>query len=248
MTAKVVQRDYSLSGPENRRAVERGLATAKWYHLADPAQAAEGVDAAQGRAGDPRHADMVRRARPVRRAWHLFLGHLVGGAGLCRLWRALWFGGQLPLARMQSRHGLQDPLDERCRVSDRFLLRAARAGTLEMEPCASPYGYHHRRARPRNRRAAADEPVPCRHRLHQCETWQQRAARDPASLLRPARCRRRGLHSGVRALQGLPNGADLRPDLCHGHRLVDLLPEFRCRWCSWACRPSTARGFTMPAA
>ncbi len=31
MTAPVVQRDNSLSGPENRRAVERGLATAKWY-------------------------------------------------------------------------------------------------------------------------------------------------------------------------------------------------------------------------
>jgi fatty acid desaturase len=31
MTAAIAQRDYSLSGPENRRAVERGLATAKWY-------------------------------------------------------------------------------------------------------------------------------------------------------------------------------------------------------------------------
>lgn len=31
MTAPVAQRDYSLSGPENRRAVERGLATANWY-------------------------------------------------------------------------------------------------------------------------------------------------------------------------------------------------------------------------
>jgi fatty acid desaturase len=31
VTGQVTQRDYSLSGPENRRAVEQGLATAKWY-------------------------------------------------------------------------------------------------------------------------------------------------------------------------------------------------------------------------
>ena len=48
--------DYSLTGERGRRAVANGLAHvsgAKWYVVTDPAQAAEGADAALGRAGDP---------------------------------------------------------------------------------------------------------------------------------------------------------------------------------------------------
>ena len=43
---------YSLAGPENRAAVDAGLANGAWYRIADPAQADEGADAA------------LRRARP----------------------------------------------------------------------------------------------------------------------------------------------------------------------------------------
>ena len=47
-------RDYSLVGLDTPRAIGSGLATAEWYHT-DPAQAAQGADAALRRAGDPRH-------------------------------------------------------------------------------------------------------------------------------------------------------------------------------------------------
>ena len=53
---------YSLAGPENRAAVDAGLARRRVVPIADPAQADEGADAALRRPGDPRHRDLARPA------------------------------------------------------------------------------------------------------------------------------------------------------------------------------------------
>ena len=144
--------------PDRRRGPAGGGTRAGGRRLVphpDPAQAAEGADAAQGRPGDPRHPDLVRRLRRHRRAWLALLGHLVGGALLLRLWRALRLVLGFALARMRPRHRLQDALDERRRLPDRLLHGAARADGLALEPYPPPHRHHHRRPRPRDRRAAA---------------------------------------------------------------------------------------------
>ena len=181
--------------------------------LPDPAQAAEGADAAEGRAGDPRHDHLVRRLRRDRRARLPRLGHLVGSPLLHRLWRPLRLILRFPLARMRPRHRLQDALDERRHLPDRLLHGAARADALALEPYAPPHRHDHRRPRSRDRRAA-----PAGHRRHPHEPShpEERPEGDQTrlhALLRKAASGGEGVHSRVRVSEGLPHRPHLGGDL-----------------------------------
>ena len=121
---------------------------------ADHPKGPQGADEAQGRTGDPRHGDLVRRADPVRRPRLLFLGELARGAVFSRLWRRLWLVVRQPMARVRPRNGVQDVLDERRRLQHRLFHDPARADDLALEPYPASHRHHHRRARSRNRRAS----------------------------------------------------------------------------------------------
>ncbi len=136
MPGEIGRRDYSLVGAESRRAVENaGTAPgAAWYASPIPRKEMKELMPPDRRAGDPRHADLVRGARDHRRARRVLLGQLVGRAVLRGLWRAVRLGLGQPLARMRPRHRLQDPLDERRRLPHRPLHDPARADGLALEP------------------------------------------------------------------------------------------------------------------
>lgn len=70
-------RDYSLTGPENQRAVEAGLASAEWYHSDVPRKAMK---------------DLMKRSDDVaNRDTLLWFGLLaVTGAGVVALWGSWW--------------------------------------------------------------------------------------------------------------------------------------------------------------
>ncbi len=73
----VPRRDYSLTGPESRRAVEIGLASAEWYHSEVPRKVMKEL--------------MQRRDGPAIRDTILWLGLLVvSGAGGVMLWGSWW--------------------------------------------------------------------------------------------------------------------------------------------------------------
>jgi fatty acid desaturase len=78
MTESLVQRrDYSLTGPESRRAVEIGLASAEWYHSDVPRKVMKEL--------------MQRRDGPAIRDTLLWLGLLVvSAAGGVALWGTWW--------------------------------------------------------------------------------------------------------------------------------------------------------------
>lgn len=73
----MTQRDYSLLGEDGKRAVERGLASAKWYHSDIPR--------------DEMKALMARRDGPAIRDTALWLGLMVLFAGIgIWLWPSWW--------------------------------------------------------------------------------------------------------------------------------------------------------------
>ncbi len=73
----VPRRDYSLTGPESRRAVEIGLASAEWYHSDVPRKVMKEL--------------MQRRDGPAIRDTLLWLGLLVvSAAGGVALWGTWW--------------------------------------------------------------------------------------------------------------------------------------------------------------
>lgn len=74
---RLVGRDYSLSGPENQRAVEAGLASAEWYHSEIPRKVMK---------------DLMRRSdSPATRDTIIWLGLLlVTGAGGVFFWGSWW--------------------------------------------------------------------------------------------------------------------------------------------------------------
>lgn len=75
--ATVHGRDYSLTGPENRRAVERGLASAEWYHSDVPRKIMKDL--------------MRRRDGPAARDTILWIGLLVATAvGAVATWGTWW--------------------------------------------------------------------------------------------------------------------------------------------------------------
>lgn len=76
-SAPYVPRDYSLSGPENRRATEAGLASAEWYHSDVPRKTMKEL--------------MQRSDGPAMRDTALWLGLLVASAaGGIALWGSWW--------------------------------------------------------------------------------------------------------------------------------------------------------------
>ncbi|MDG0791830.1 hypothetical protein OMP38_13890 [Cohnella ginsengisoli] len=60
MAATADKRDYSLTGPEGKRAEEKGLVAADWYQTPHPAGADEGAHEAQERTGDTGYDHLVR--------------------------------------------------------------------------------------------------------------------------------------------------------------------------------------------
>jgi fatty acid desaturase len=77
------KRDYSVTGPEAQRAVERGLAAAEWYHTDIAAQGDEGADAALRRPAIRDNLLWLGLMVAFGRGRRLFLGHLVVRAVLC---------------------------------------------------------------------------------------------------------------------------------------------------------------------
>ena len=124
---------------------------------ADPAQADEGADGAERRAGHPRHRDLAGPHPRLRCAGRRHLGQLVGRAGVRRLRHALWRLLRLALARSRPRHGVQDRLDGRRALPAGLVHGAAPAHRLALEPQPTPYRHDHRRPRPRDRAAAPAE-------------------------------------------------------------------------------------------
>ena len=102
----VPRRDYSLTGPESRRAVEIGLASAEWYHSEVPRKVMK--ELMQRRDGPAIRDTLIWLGLLVvgRGGGIALLGHLVVRAVLHRLRRALWLGLRLALARMRPRHRL----------------------------------------------------------------------------------------------------------------------------------------------
>ena len=94
----VVIRDYSLIGPENRKAVEAGLASAKWY--TPPIARAELKELMRREDGPAIRDTMIWfAALIVTGALRLlFLANLGRGSVLCHLRRALRLGRRQPLA------------------------------------------------------------------------------------------------------------------------------------------------------
>ena len=71
------KRDYSLLGPDARRAVETGLAAAEWYHTEVPRKVMKEL--------------MQRRDGPALRDTALLFGTMIVCAGIgWALWPALW--------------------------------------------------------------------------------------------------------------------------------------------------------------
>ena len=96
--ALVEKRDYSLTGPSARHAIETGLASAEWYHSDVPRKTMKEL---MQRSDGPAIRDTIIWIGLLilqRGGRHLLLGHLVVRAVLLRLWRALWLGLRLALA------------------------------------------------------------------------------------------------------------------------------------------------------
>ncbi len=181
----VPRRDYSLTGPEARRAVEIGPCLGRVVSFRGAAQGDEGADAA--------HATGRRSAT---RCSGLAL--LVVSAGAASdFWGTWWcvpfwivygvlYGSACdsPLARMRPRHRLPHPVDERRGLSDRQLHGDAQSGELALEPCAPPHRHDHRRPRSRDRLHAPGR-ASCRRSLHFVgilDIWH--CAEDPAAQRR----------------------------------------------------------------
>ena len=97
MASNPQKRDYSITGPENQRAQERGLATAEWYTSPIPRQ---------------RMKELMKK-RTVRNQGHIHLvrfscctglyclsnmGHMVGVSRLPGIWHPLCDNGRFQVA------------------------------------------------------------------------------------------------------------------------------------------------------
>ncbi len=120
---------------------------------------------------------------------------------------------RLALARMRTRHRLQDALDERRRLPGRQVHADAQSGAVALEPCPPPHRHDHRRPRCRDRRDAPAGSVAGGPRLHRHPGLPLFAARTvPAGLHRPQRGGEE-LYSRDGVAQGGRRGALARGDL-----------------------------------
>ena len=189
------KRDYSLVGRDSEAAVANGLAAAEWYHTDIPRKQMKEL---MQRSDGPAIRDTLiwlGLLDGVRRRRRLVLGHLVVRAVLPRLRRALRLVDGFALARMRSRHRLQDALDERRGLPDRLLHDHAQSRHLALEPHAPPHRHDHRRPRSGNRRHAAAGPV----------------ARRAQFLRHSRRLARHERHGPQRVRQHQRRGKDLHP-------------------------------------
>ena len=154
-TPAPTQRDYSLIGRDTQARDRERARRRRMVQDRHPAQADEGADEAHGRAGHPRHDHLARRLRRPSDARRLLPG---ARGGPCRSSSATACSTArdgFALARMRPRHGIQDALDERRRLSARLLHGHARADDLALEPYPPPHRHDHRRPRPGDRGACA---------------------------------------------------------------------------------------------
>ena len=214
---------YSLAGPENRAAVDAGLANGAWYRSPIPRKRMKEL---MRRSDMPAVRDtaiwvglMVR----VRGRGHRAVGQLVGGAVLPRLRRALRLGVRLALARGGPRHRVRVAAARRGRVPGRLLHDHARPDGVALEPHPPPHRHAGARPRPGD---PGHAPGPARAPARQLLRALRRAGRvQGAGAARRGSPHRGGgrLRARDRAAQGLPHRAHLAGDLRRrgrrGHRV-----------------------------
>ena len=151
--------DYSLIGKDSALAVEKGLAEAPGTprrcprrRCASCSSAATARPSAIRCSGSPCSSSSALRL-------YLLWGSVVGDHPL-RIYGVLYAStSDSRWHESEPRHGLQDRLDEQRAVRDRLVHGAARIDALALEPHPPPQRHDHRRARPRDRRAAPAEPA-----------------------------------------------------------------------------------------
>ena len=152
--AQTATADYSLTGANAARAVEKGLAEADWYTC--PVPKAEMRKLLERRDGPAIRDTLLWFALLVGfGVWgYCVVGQCLGRHPLPALRRALRLDLRFPLARSEPRHGVQDRLDEQRPVRDRLVHGHARVDRLALEPHPPSQRHDHRRPRPGDRRAA----------------------------------------------------------------------------------------------
>ena len=198
----VERRDYSLAGAETKRAFERGLVSGEWY---------------KPEISRARMKELMRRS-DFPALWHLllWLGLVAGlGAIMYVLWPLQHPSRRLvgpALARMWSRHRVQDRLVEQRGVPIRLLQAVAGAGGLALESHPPPHRFHRRWPRSRDHHPAAPgfpDAVHCRVQPPSVQT-QGRCAHLPARLHPRAGHQdlsRKRFRARIRVAQGVLDGA-----------------------------------------
>ena len=146
----MAKRDYSLLGPDARRAVETGLAAAEWYHTEVPRKDMKAL--------------MQRSDQPAIRDTVILFGSMAVFAVVgIFLWPSLWsvpfwlaygvlYGSAMDSRWHECSHGtafktpwMNDWLYNIASLHDR-----AQPGDLALEPCPAPHRHLYRRPRPRD--------------------------------------------------------------------------------------------------
>ena len=202
------------SGPRRRQ----GPGLGPLVPVAHPAQSHESPDATPRRSGLARHRPVVLDVVGHRCRRLLVLGHLGLRAILHRLRCALRHGLQPALARNRPRHGVQDPLDERCAVPGGELHVPLRTPRVALEPCPSSHRHHRRRSGPGDRRTAPAELMDDGPQPVQPAPGLEDLQRRSPPCVRADECPGAGLHPRIRVAQGVPRCAYLGRPLCGDHR------------------------------
>ena len=228
MNVMASKRDYSLVGRDSEAAIAKRPCRRRVVSHRHSAQADEGADAAQRRAGHPRHADLARRC------WS------ASAAGGVWFWGSWWcvpfffvygvlYGSSTDSRWHECGHGtaFKTRWMNDCGLSDRLLHDHAQPGHLALEPYAPPHRHHHRRPRSRNRRHAAAGSAARRAQLLRHARRLARHERHGAQRAGQHQRRGKDLHSGDGAAQGDPRRPHLDGDLRRDDRAGDL-PWGRC--------------------
>ncbi len=160
-----------------------------------------------------------------RRAWHLFLGQLVGCAGFRRY--GVLYGSAGDSRWHECSHGTAfSPLDQRGRVSTSVPSSCCGSRC----PGAGAISRHHTDTIivGRDPEIAVPRPTNLFHvvaRVPQFAAWEQGAARDRAPLLRPHLPKEKDYIPESERHKVYLTARILRPYLRHRHRSVDLVSE-----------------------
>ena len=188
-------------------------------------RAAPGPAGPHQRPGRPRHPSVARPAGVLRLSRLQGAGHLVGGAGLHGLRRALRRRRRLPLARVRARHRVQDQVAERRRLLHRVVHAAAPAHAVALVACAPPHRHDRGGARPRDHVPPPVVAAQGARGVRAGDDPPQGGVAHPQARRGTHRRRRPGLHTHRRAAQaqvgvtGLHRRAGRHRGVVRRHRL-----------------------------